>query len=346
MFVALRELRAARWRFALITSVVLLLALLVAGLSGLTGGLAHQNISAVTALGDGPFGLATTAQEAPDPDRSVLEPGQVEALSAGAPGATPVGIARVRFTDSAGQPTAVVVIGLDRQVGRIAPPEPGTVLLSPGASRALGDGTSFRSDTRTVQVSGGAEDLWYSHSPVVVTDLATWRELAPHGGAATLVAGAVEPSTGSAPAGGTSVVDADALLGAMPSYQAERGSLTLMTTMLMAIAALVAGAFFTVWGIQRRADVAVLKALGASTAVLVRDWLGQAVTVLVVGVATGVGLAAVGGVLIPETVPYVVTAGTTVVPALALVALGLLGAAASLRPVLTADPTTALGALR
>ena len=123
------------------------------------------------------------------------------------------------------------------------------------------------------------------------------------------------------------MVDADALLGAMPSYQAERGSLTLMTTMLMAIAALVAGAFFTVWGIQRRADVAVLKALGASTAVLVRDWLGQAVTVLVVGVATGVGLAAVGGVLIPETVPYVVTAGTTVVPALALVALGLLGAA-------------------
>ena len=344
MFVALRELRAARWRFALITSVVLLLALLVAGLSGLTGGLAHQNISAVTALGDGHFGVAAAAQDAPDPDRSVLDPVQVEALTAGAPDATPVGIARVRFTDSAGQPTTVVAVGVDRPVGRIVPPEPGRMLLSPGASRALGAGTSFAADARTLQVAGEADDLWYSHSPVVVTDLATWRELAPRGGAATLVAGPTASAESSAT--GISVVDSDALLGAMPSYQAEKGSLTLMSVMLMAISALVAGAFFTVWGIQRRADVAVLKALGASTGVMVRDWLGQAAVVLLVGVGAGVGLAALGGVLVPDTVPYVVTAATTLVPAAALMALGLLGAAASLRPVLTADPTTALGALR
>ena len=47
MFVALRDLRFARGRFLLIGSVVGLITVLVGFLSGLTGGLAIQNISAV-----------------------------------------------------------------------------------------------------------------------------------------------------------------------------------------------------------------------------------------------------------------------------------------------------------
>ena len=53
MFFALRDLRTARWRFALITGVVLLLSVLVSGLLGLTAGLAHQSVSALRALGSG-----------------------------------------------------------------------------------------------------------------------------------------------------------------------------------------------------------------------------------------------------------------------------------------------------
>ena len=66
MFVALRELRSARWRFALITGVVFLLALLVTGLSGLTSGLGHQNVSAVKALGGGSGGYVAAHQEVVD----------------------------------------------------------------------------------------------------------------------------------------------------------------------------------------------------------------------------------------------------------------------------------------
>jgi ABC-type sugar transport system ATPase subunit len=53
-----------------------------------------------------------------------------------------------------------------------------------------------------------------------------------------------------------------------------------MVAMLFGISALVVGAFFTVWSIQRRPDVAVLKALGASGRMLVVDALGQAAIVL------------------------------------------------------------------
>lgn len=50
MFVAWRDLRFAKGRFALMGSVVLLITLLVGLLSGLTSGLARENISAITGL--------------------------------------------------------------------------------------------------------------------------------------------------------------------------------------------------------------------------------------------------------------------------------------------------------
>ncbi|NEK79580.1 MAG: ABC transporter permease, partial [Xanthomonas perforans] len=75
--------------------------------------------------------------------------------------------------------------------------------------------------------------------------------------------------------------------------------------MLFGVSALVVGAFFTVWTMQRAGDVAVLKALGASTPALVRDALGQALVVLVVGVGLGIGLTAALGALAGGALPFV-----------------------------------------
>lgn len=63
MFVALRDLRAARGRFLLITLVVTMVALLVSFLSGLTAGLAHQNISALERLAGGSVVFADTGAD-------------------------------------------------------------------------------------------------------------------------------------------------------------------------------------------------------------------------------------------------------------------------------------------
>ncbi len=192
-------------------------------------------------------------------------------------------------------------------------------------------------------VAGSAGDLWHSHSPVVVTDLSTWRELAPRGGAATTVAvssGTTMESTG------MTMVDADGLVSALPSHRAENTSLNTMTYMLLAVTALVVGAFFAVWGMQRRRDIAVIKALGGSTTVVVKDSVGQAAIVLAVGVGAGVGIVALFGMVAGGAVPFIVSPATTLLPAALLAVLGLAGAAISLRSVVTADPATALGALR
>jgi putative ABC transport system permease protein len=115
-------------------------------------------------------------------------------------------------------------------------------------------------------------------------------------------------------AAGTRTLSLGGSLAALPSYQAENGSLQLMRGFLFAISALVVGAFFTVWTIQRSADIAVLKALGASTPYLLRDALGQALLMLTAGTLLGTGLAAGTGALVPADVPFVLDPLTALAP--------------------------------
>src|SRR5699024_4800410 len=107
--------------------------------------------------------------------------------------------------------------------------------------------------------------------------------------------------------------------------RSEVGSLLLMVALLFGIAALVIGAFFTVWTMQRQGDVAVLKALGASTGSLVRDALGQALVVLVVGIGTGFAVVLAAGAVVGEALPFVVSPLTTLAPGLVMAVLGLAG---------------------
>ncbi|GAA1381955.1 hypothetical protein GCM10009639_00540 [Kitasatospora putterlickiae] len=119
-----------------------------------------------------------------------------------------------------------------------------------------------------------------------------------------------------------------------------------MRGFLFAISALVIGAFFTVWTIQRSGDIAVLKALGASTRYLLRDALGQAVVLLLLGTVLGTAVAAGLGALIGSAVPFVLDAPTVLVPAVVMIALGAVGAALSVRRITSVDPLTALGSAR
>lgn len=349
MFVALRDLRAARGRFLLITLVVTMVALLVSFLSGLTAGLAHQNISAIQALRTDTVVFADTGGS-PSFDASTLSENQVRAWQDTGATVDPIGISRTRATNNGAAPTQVALFGVGgTPFGNRVATDPGQVVLSSAAAKDLaakaGDTVDLGGGSFTVRSVTG--DDWYAHTPVVWMTLSDWQMLNPRSGAATILAvsGVSEPSAVNAAAHTTTTSSKDSL-SAMSSYQAENGSLTLMTVMLFAISALVIGAFFTVWTIQRTGDIATLKALGATTGSLVRDALGQALVVLLIGVGVGVGGTALAGVFMGDALPFVLTLGTTLLPALALIALGLLGAAFALRFLVTTDPLTALNQAR
>ncbi|OCC13185.1 ABC transporter permease [Streptomyces sp. PTY087I2] len=359
MFVAWRDLRFAKGRFALMGSVVVLITLLVGLLSGLTAGLARENTSAVTGLDADHLAFAAP----PDGQSESFAESTVREDAwrawAGRPGvaaAQPVGIRTLNAT--AGERSAAVsAFGVEPD-GTLGPDGigPGRIVLSEQAAEELGaaPGDRIALGRAEREVAAVATDASYSHTPVVWTSLDDWQEIG-HDGAgpaeqATVIAltttGGVDLAAGDE-AAGTSTLTLDDSLTAIGSYRAENGSLQLMRGFLFAISALVIGAFFTVWTIQRSGDVAVLKALGASTPYLLRDALGQAVVLLVLGTGLGAALAAGAGALIGGgAVPFVLDPATVLVPAAVMIALGALGAALSVRRITAVDPLTALGSAR
>ncbi|MFF8593588.1 ABC transporter permease [Streptomyces sp. NPDC015220] len=344
MFVAWRDLRFAKGRFALMGAVVVLITLLVGLLSGLTAGLAEENTSAVEGLPADHLAFAAPPAGRPVSfTASALPAAAVDRWAGTVPYAEPVAI---RTADAAaGDRTAAVSVFAVRPASGIAPPglAPGRAVLSEKAASELGvapgDRVRLGSARWTVAaVSGRAS---YSHTPVVWT---AWE-----GGRATVIAlrthGADVPAADRA-AGTRTLAKGDALT-AIGSYRAENGSLQLMRGFLFAISALVVGAFFTVWTIQRSPDIAVLKALGASTRYLLRDALGQAVVLLAVGTLLGTGLASLFGALVRGgSVPFVLDLPTVLAPAAVMIALGVLGAGLSVRRITAVDPLTALGGVR
>ncbi|MEV7844833.1 ABC transporter permease [Streptomyces cyaneofuscatus] len=363
MFVAWRDLRFAKGRFALMGSVVVLITLLVGLLSGLTAGLARENVSAVTGLDADHLAFA-----APRGDQSVSftnstvreDDWRAWADRPGVEAAQPLGIRTLNATAPGDRTAPVSAFGVEPD-GTLAPegPEgigPGRVVLSEKAAEELGaaPGDRIALGRAVREVAAVAGDASYSHTPVVWTTLDDWQQIG-HDGAgpaeqATVIA--LTTTAGADLAAGdeaaeTRTLSLDDSLTAIGSYQAENGSLQLMRGFLFAISALVIGAFFTVWTIQRSGDVAVLKALGASTPYLLRDALGQAVVMLVIGTGLGTALAAGAGVLIGGgPVPFVLDAATVLVPAAIMIILGALGAALSIRRITVVDPLTALGSAR
>jgi putative ABC transport system permease protein len=354
MFVAWRDLRFAKGRFALMGTVVVLITLLVGLLSGLTAGLARENTSALTGLPADRIAFA-----APPGGRPVSFANSAVTESqwhdwAARPGVTAAAPLGIRTLDAAAGERRAAVSAFGSEPSAHLAPRPvrsGEVVLSEPAADALGlrAGDRVRLGTLDAAVAAVEGDASYAHTPVVWTALDDWQRLS-QGPAATVIALTTTGGADTAAADeaiGTSTRTVDDALDAIGSYRAENGSLQLMRGFLFAISALVVGAFFTVWTIQRGGDVAVLKALGASTRYLLRDALGQAVVMLAAGTLLGTALAAGAGALISGgDVPFVLDAPTVLFPAGVMIVLGAAGAALSVRRITAVDPLTALGSAR
>jgi putative ABC transport system permease protein len=116
---------------------------------------------------------------------------------------------------------------------------------------------------------------------------------------------------------------------------------------LILISAVVIGAFFTIWTIQRTQEIGLVKALGASNAYLLKDSLGQTLLLLVAGTVIGLGAALWVGQLFMKTgAPFMYVPGTVSSAALSLLLAGLAGGALSIRLITRVDPIIALGSNR
>ena len=356
VFVALRDLRFAKGRFALMGAVVALITMLVVLLSGLTAGLGRGNTSAITDLPADHlvFSAPAAGQQLTFSESSI--PAKVQSAwadVAGVRSAEPIAIAMSRA--AADQRTSGVAVFAVPPGSSLAPDAaPGSVVLSTKVADALavtaGERITLAGRALTVAAVSGSDE--FSHAPVIWTATADAPPSGNAPGAATVLALTTDGTDFAAADQrlGTETVTSGASLSAIGSYTSENGSLQLMRVLLFAISALVIGAFFTVWTVQRKGDIAILKAVGASTGYLLADALGQALALLVAGTALGTAVAAALGALVTSVgggaVPFVLDLSTVLVPAAAMVVLGLAGAAVSLRSITHVDPLTALGSAR
>ncbi|QPK83216.1 ABC transporter permease [Corynebacterium qintianiae] len=325
MFVGIREIKGALGRFSLIVGVVGLITLLVVMLTGLTAGLGKQNTSALEALNP----QSVTFSDMEDPSYSTSR----ISLSDVPSNAIPLGTGQTMLTTADGTEISAAVLGLPEGTEL---PTGGVMGDTAVASESLGlaDGEEVGVGGASISVGSNADDLYYSHSPVLWVPTETWQAAMHTDAAGTVLLNSDDS--------GMSVQKS---FNALPAYGSEQGSLKLIQGFLYAIAAVVTVAFLTVWTIQRTRDLSILRALGASSSYLRKDALGQAALILAVGVIGGAVIALGLGLAAAQAAPFALSALTIVGPPLALWALGMAGAWLATRSITKIDPQQALGGI-
>lgn len=356
MFVALRDILHAKGRFTLMIGVIALLTLLLVLLTGLTRGLAHQNISAIEALPADAVVLTPTLGDEISWTDSQVSADQATTWQ-DAPGlqTEPLSVGQMRI-EADGAVTSLALFGIapDGQVAADLPSAPGEgeTLLPEDIAADLGvtAGDTVSVNGQDLTVTGTVPTQWYSHSPVGFVHVDTFRALAHQAedtaGSALLVRedgaedGAIDTL---AEESGTRAVTVSVSLKALPSYSSENGSLTLIQGFLYGISALVTVAFLSVWTIQRTRDIAVLRALGAGARYVLRDTVGQAAILLAVGAVVGGLIGWGGGAALSTVAPFESSAVTVLIPVAGVLVIGLLGSVLATRRVTRVDPLLALG---
>ncbi|MFC6154181.1 ABC transporter permease [Nocardioides yefusunii] len=377
MFLALRELRFARARFGLMGAVIVLIAILMVLLSGLSQGLVKDGVSGLQASPASAFAFEKDVQKDSAFTRSSVpvETAETWAAQDGVVDAAPFGLALVNGANQDGTQVDLALIGVEpgsfvdpeaAEGERISSPE--GIVVSAHAKEdgvSLGDVVTLEGSEIALTVVGFLDGQHtFGHVDMAYVDLGTWqRANAGIGEGEELPAVKVDqvtsiavqydgtPSADQLEAGDkaadTTTMTQKAAYGASPGYTAETMTLQMIQVFLYAICAMVAGAFFTVLTIQRKPEIAVMRAMGASTGYLLRDGLGQAFLLLLGSVGLGIGLGVAAGAGLQGTaMPFALAAGPIVLAAVLLIVLGLIGAAVAIVRIAKVDPLTALGAAR
>lgn len=371
MFLALREIAFARGRFVLMGSVIALIAVLMVLLSGLSVGLVRDGVSGLQRIPATSFAFQDDVAKDSAFSRSTVSTEAVAtwAEQPNVEDASPFGNALVNGRTDRGVEIDLALFGVE--VDGFLSPEvaegealsgaPDEVVLSATAADegvAVGDVVVLEPSGTELRVVGLLEDQHtFGHVDIGYLPLRTWQEV--NAGVrdgdqvaprvydeitAVAVRGTDVDLAAGDKAAGTTSMTVEESYDASPGYKAETSTLSLIQAFLYAISALVVGAFFSVMTVQRRQEISVMRAMGASTGYLLRDSIAQAVILLVVSAAVGVGIGVGAGAAISSTpMPFALDAGPIAGATAALLILGVVGAVVSVLRIVRVNPLTALG---
>lgn len=325
MFIGLKELRTAPVRTGIIGVTVAMIAVLVTFLSSLAAGLSYESVSALQARVSAPVvGSSSVSSSVSDGSGSHEAPSNVDpALVMPAGGSTSLMGSHL---------TAEQI----RSIEQVAPAV--EILYATRGRKDNGAPVLYMS----LPESGwdAPEGVSFDHLPV---EFRPAGQLAQQPQAAS-VALVPEDQVSAVDEQEFTVLRGKQRWDASASYAGEQLSLSLMINMLYVISALVIGAFFMVWTMQRLRTVSIAFALGAPRRAILGDSLGQAAVILLAGITSGVAMTWTAGTFARAALPVQLNAETLLLPAVFLAASGLVGAVVSAVPIFTVSPRDALAA--
>lgn len=359
MFLALRDLRVARGRFALVGAVIALVALLTTLLSGLASGLVDDGISGLRGLPLTHLAFQPGAESSFS--RSTLKEKNLEPWrTAKGVEAAPLGVSFFNAKTADGNTLDLALFGTPPKSFLAPSPEaraalsgkPGIVLSEEFRKDGVkvGDVVTIVGPDQKLPVLGFTYSGSYGHVDIAFTSLEVWQRLVYGDSAdgrfsAVAIKGGDKAAFAAADqAGDTHTETKAAAYAGSPGYSAETATMDLIRGFLLVISALIVGAFFTVWTVQRTRQIGLMKALGATNGYVLRDALGQLAIVLVAATAVGAGVAFGLGQFVGDSVPFSLRAGPALASSLVLIVIGLVGSLVAVRRVTHVDPIIALGA--
>ncbi|QEA31052.1 ABC transporter permease [Secundilactobacillus malefermentans] len=129
----------------------------------------------------------------------------------------------------------------------------------------------------------------------------------------------------------------------IPGYSAQNVTLGAMIGFLFVVVAAIIGIFMYVMTLQKTSLFGVMKAQGIKTSYLAKSIVGQALIVGVVGVAIAFVLGYLTGFGLPETMPYSTDLGQWLLDGIVLILVAIIGGLFSIRTVTKVDPINAIG---
>lgn len=364
MFLALREIRHSKLRFALITGVIVMVSSLVFILSGLANGLSSGNKEAIASM---PIdAMVINAGSDYLLDRSELPQDLTEKISGvdGISDAEPMGVSNANIKAQGSdsilgvsffgiQPNSMIqpnIIDGDRVSESDS--DNGVVIDTSLTDDGIGLGDTFVTDPGGAELTvvGVTENQSYRLAPTVFMPLELWQQLQPkqEGVDADAVTAILVRGDSDAIDGipdvtdDTMVASKSQVINNIPGESEQNSTLLLIQVFLVVIAAGIIASFFYILTLQKMPELGVMKAIGTETSYLARTLLLQVFLLALVGVLLGISIADTIAIFIRGSVPFDITAQRMALfgGILLLVAVG--GTILSLTRIARVDPLDAI----
>lgn len=358
MFLALREFRHSKLRYALITGVIVMVSALVFILSALANGLSNGNSEALAAINAD--AIVVTSGSEYQLDRSSIALENVDTIAGldGIEAAEPFGATSINVT-RAGSDDVIGISVLGMTPGGIVDPGAndgeaigsaanGIVIDESMVNEGIGIGDVVVTDPGGVEleVVGITDGYQYRLIPTAIMPFDLWQELRPAGseGASAVVVNGDSAALDAIPGtvDGTMVASSSELISNLPGQTEQQGTLVLIQVFLVVIAAGIIAAFFFIITLQKMPELGVMKAIGTKTAYLAKTLLLQVAILGAVGIVIGIAISCLVDLAINGAVPFALEWESMAVYGGILLIVGMLGTLLSLVRIARVDPLDAI----